>query len=727
MGARLIERDDRPLRVLMLSLHGLVRGHDLELGRDADTGGQVTYVVELARALGRSPAVERVDLLTRLVEDPRVSPDYARPVEELGPHARILRVPFGPRRYVRKEHLWGYLDHLVDRCLTLLGESVGLPHVLHSHYADAGYVGTQLSRILGIPLVHTGHSLGRVKRSRLLEAGRREEAIERQFNFGRRIAAEEETLEQASLVVASTHEELERQWGGYENFHPRRATVIPPGVDASRFSPPPPGAVPERSEWIDRFLREPRKPMILALCRPAPKKNLARLVEAYGTDPDLRERANLVLVAGNRDDLKLSEPEERKVHSELLYLIDKYDLYGRVAIPKKHRPEDVPGLYRLATGRRGVFVNPAVNEPFGLTLIEAAASGLPVVATHDGGPRDIVANCRNGLLFDPLDTQAIAGTLKDALSDGRRWRQWSRNGVKGVRDHYGWPAHVARYARAVGRVLHRERKRLRRHVTSVRGATLPGSLREAEYVLVTDVDDTLLGEKEGLRALLAWLKAEAPRVAFGIATGRTLRMALDILGEWGVPRPDLLVTSVGTEIYFGPSLARDLAWERHIRPHWRRASIAEALEGLPGLTPQPAMKQGEFKLSYDIDPGRVWPLERLQSHLRARALHARLIRSQDRFLDVLPVRASKGLAIRHLAYRLGLPLERFLVAGDSGNDVEMLLGDTLGVVVGNHKPELNVLEGLDRVYFARAGFAGGILEGIRHYGFASPLAEAVAP
>ncbi|HQQ76171.1 MAG TPA: HAD family hydrolase [Thermoanaerobaculia bacterium] len=711
----------------MLSLHGLVRGHDLELGRDADTGGQVTYVVELARALGRSPAVERVDLLTRLVEDPRVSSDYARPVEELGPRARILRVPFGPRRYVRKEHLWGHLDHLVDRCLSLLGESVGLPHVLHSHYADAGYVGTQLSRILGIPLVHTGHSLGRVKRQRLLDAGRREAAIERQFNFRRRIAAEEETLEQASLVVASTVEEIERQWGSYENLRPRRALVIPPGIDTSRFSPPAGSNAPEGAEWIDRFLREPGKPMILALCRPAPKKNLARLVEAYATDAELRERANLVLVAGNRDDLRTSEPEERRVHSELLYLIDKYDLYGKVAFPKQHRPEDVAGLYRLATGRRGLFVNPALNEPFGLTLIEAAASGLPVVATRDGGPRDIVANCRNGLLFDPLDPKAIAAALKDALSDGRRWRQWSRNGIKGVREHYGWPAHVERYSKAVRRVLHRERKRLRRHVTSVRGATLPARLIEAGHVLVTDIDDTLLGDRESLHELLEWLRLRAPDVAFGIATGRTLPMALAILGEWGVPRPDLLVTSVGTEIHYGPSRMRDLAWTRHIRPLWRRASLADALSGLPGMTPQPAMKQGEFKLSYDIDPARLWPLERLQGHLRARGLHARLIRSQDRFLDVLPVRASKGLAIRHLAYRLGLPLERFLVAGDSGNDVEMLLGDTLGVVVGNHKPELKVLEGLDRVYFARASFAGGILEGIRHYGFASPVAAEVTP
>ena len=87
-----------PIYILMLSIHGLVRGHDLELGRDADTGGQVTYVIELARALGRHPGVERVDLLTRLINDPQVSDDYAAAEEKLGPRARIVRLPFGRRR-----------------------------------------------------------------------------------------------------------------------------------------------------------------------------------------------------------------------------------------------------------------------------------------------------------------------------------------------------------------------------------------------------------------------------------------------------------------------------------------------------------------------------------------------------------------------------------------------------------------------------------------------------
>lgn len=394
-----------PLYILMLSVHGLIRGHDLELGRDADTGGQTLYVVELARALGRHPDVERVDLLTRLIDDPQVSPDYARPEEALGPKARLVRLPFGPRRYLRKETLWHHLDQMVDRIVHYLRQQGRLPDAIHSHYADAGYVGTQLSQLLGIPLIHTGHSLGRCKRQRLLAHGRKPQALERQFNFNRRIAAEEAVLANACLVVTSTPQESSEQYGLYESYQPSRAVVIPPGTDTSRFAPPGKASVEAGVErMIDRFLDEPRKPLILAICRPEVRKNLSRLIDAYGSSPSLRERANLAIVAGQRDDIRDLDEDQARVLTDLLLAADRHDLWGKVALPKRHRPEDVPQLYRLAARRRGVFANPALTEPFGLTLIEAAASGLPVVATADGGPRDIVANCDNGLLVDPLDT-----------------------------------------------------------------------------------------------------------------------------------------------------------------------------------------------------------------------------------------------------------------------------------------------------------------------------------
>ena len=102
------------LQLLHLHLHGLFRGRDLELGRDADTGGQTTYVLELIRSLAARPEVDRVEVVTRLIEDRRLSADYARPLEPLGDGAVIVRRPFGPRRYLRKELLWPHLDELAD-------------------------------------------------------------------------------------------------------------------------------------------------------------------------------------------------------------------------------------------------------------------------------------------------------------------------------------------------------------------------------------------------------------------------------------------------------------------------------------------------------------------------------------------------------------------------------------------------------------------------------------
>ncbi|MGD2083695.1 MAG: glycosyltransferase, partial [Chromatiales bacterium] len=153
-----------PLYILLISVHGLIRGKDLELGRDSDTGGQTKYVVELARALAERDDVGRVELLTRRVVDPAVSADYAEPVEEIADKARIIRLDAGPDAYIRKEELWDHLDSFADTALDYIHRIGREPDIIHSHYADAGYVGVRLAHVLGIPLVHTGHSLGRVKR-----------------------------------------------------------------------------------------------------------------------------------------------------------------------------------------------------------------------------------------------------------------------------------------------------------------------------------------------------------------------------------------------------------------------------------------------------------------------------------------------------------------------------------------------------------------------------------
>ena len=701
-----------PLYIALLSVHGLMRGHNLELGRDADTGGQIKYVLELARALAEHPDVGRVDVLTRQVIDPKVDPDYAEPLEEIAPHAWIVRLPFGPRRYLRKEVLWPYLDAFVDEALKHFRRVGRVPDVVHSHYADAGYAGARLAALLGVPLIHTGHSLGRVKRQRLLEKGLKEQAIEQQYNLSLRIEAEERALDSAALVIASTRQEVEEQYALYDNYHPRRMEVIPPGVDLSRFRPPQRGEPPPPiAAELARFLRDPRKPMVLALSRPDERKNIPTLVRAFAENHALRARANLVVVAGNREDIQTMERGPREVLTQLLLLVDRYDLYGQAAYPKRHEASDVPDLYRLAARTRGVFVNPALTEPFGLTLIEAAASGLPVVATEDGGPRDIVGACRNGLLVDPLDADAMGEAILEAISDRARWQRWSRAGVRGVHRHYSWQAHVRRYLRAVHRIVGR-RHRARRF------APARSRLPTVDRMVVCDIDNTLLGDREALAAFLERLRAQGGRVGFGVATGRRLESAVRVLKEWGVPTPDLFITAVGSEIHYAHAgLLEDQAWARHIDYRWQPEALRAAMRELPGLKPQPREEQRPHKISYFWDAERAPSVREIQRHLRKRDLHANVILSHSAFLDLLPIRASKGLAIRYVGMRWGIPPDRFLVAGDSGNDAEMLSGESLGVVVGNHSPEIARLRGRPRVYFARGHHAWGILEGIDYYDF----------
>jgi sucrose-phosphate synthase len=701
------------LYIMLISVHGLIRGHDLELGRDADTGGQTKYVVELSRALSTHPDVSRVELLTRQVFDPKVSDDYAKPVESLNEKAEIVRISCGPRRYLRKEVLWPHLDSFIDNVLQHVRKIGRIPDFVHGHYADGGYVATRLAQLLGIPMGFTGHSLGRVKKARLLEKGIKETTIESQYNITQRIEAEEITLGNANMMVTSTNQEVEEQYQLYDNYQPRRMTVIPPGVNLERFHKP--RMMDSTSAMIaeiERFLEHPRRPIILALARPDERKNLATLVRAFGENRELRESANLVIVAGNRDDIRHMEKGPRKVLTDLLMLIDRYDLYGLVAYPKHHKPEHVEELYRMAAKSKGVFVNPALTEPFGLTLIEAAACGLPIIATEDGGPRDIVGLCQNGLLIDPLDASALGDKILSALRDRHRWNQWSKRGIKGAHKYFSWASHASKYMSIVTREIGKPRKA--NHMVSTRSKS---RLPIIDRILVCDIDNTLLGDDEALKALLDEIQSSDKKIGLAVATGRRLDSAIKVIKKANIPTPDFLITAVGTEIYYGHGLLEDDAWARHLDYRWHPKELRNAMKGFPGLKLQAATEQRRYKISYNVDPAKAPTVSEIMAHLRKQDLHAKVIYSHQAYLDLLPVRASKGLAIRYLSLKWGLPPERILVAGDSGNDEEMLRGNTLGLVVGNYSPELERLRGRPRLYFANGEYGWGILEGIQHYDF----------
>lgn len=704
--------ENNGLYIVLISVHGLIRGNNPELGRDADTGGQVKYVLELARSLGQHSRIARVDLITRLVVDAAVAEDYAHPQETLAPRVNLLRFPCGKEGYLPKEQLWDTLDCFADTVSSYLREQPQRPDVIHSHYADAGYVGSLLSRQLSIPLVHTGHSLGRSKRHRLLASGLKRNDIERMYNMSQRIEAEETCLSTATCIITSTHQEIEEQYGLYDCYRPEMMRVIPPGTDMNMFFPAQGNEYEsDMAHELWRFLKEPDKPMILAISRPDRRKNIGNLLSAYGENKELQEKANLVIVAGNRDDYRAMDEGSRKVLSELLYLIDLYDLYGKVAYPKHHTPEDISLLYRLAALSRGVFANPALTEPFGLTLIEAAASGLPIVATEDGGPQDIIANCQNGYLVDPLDPEAIAGRLLAVLENERDWRRMSDNGVAGVRQHYSWQAHVDHYLQVIKPIIEES--------TSIQRMDLKRRSRlYRDRTLFADLDQCLIGDTENLARLVELLRSNTRCCGFGIATGRRLDSALKVIRQHGIPRPDVLITSLGTEIYYSQQLTKDTAWQDYIDHQWRPDKIRHLLSEVCGLQLQAKAEQSDFKISYYYNAQEAPTIEVIRHLLLKNDTDAQCILSFGHFLDILPLRASKGLALRWYADQWGLPLQNILVAGGSGADQDMLRGNTLGVVVANGlSGELSSLGEQESVYFAQHFFAGGIIEAIDHYQF----------
>ena len=132
------------------------------------------------------------------------------------------------------------------------------------------------------------------------------------------------------------------------------------------------------------FLRNPELPPLLAISRAVRRKNIPSLIESFGRSDILRKRHNLLLILGNRADTRQLDKQQKDVFHQIFELVDRYDLYGHIAFPKSHSRDQIPGIYRWAASRKGLFVNPALTEPFGLTLLESAACGLPTVATDDG-------------------------------------------------------------------------------------------------------------------------------------------------------------------------------------------------------------------------------------------------------------------------------------------------------------------------------------------------------
>lgn len=720
------ENGQKKYYIQLFSPHGLIRYNDPEIGRDKDTGGQVKYVLELLENLSEHPRVRKVDLFTRKIHDKRVSSSYEKEIETVNDKARIVRVTCGGSSYRQKENLWEHLDEFIDKTIRFIEKEDDFPDVAHGHYADGNYLASQISQVFGIPFIATAHSLGKNKENILLNNGWSSDKINEKFNMQRRVSAEEETLQKANVIIVSTQHEIDTHYSLYKNKEKGNFVVIPPGVNTDIFFPfyrfdmpafkmeiEQEQALYRVNSDIERFLFNPAKPLILSIGRADRRKNFEMIIQSYGSDKELQAMANLAIFAGVRKDITKMPADEQDILTNLLLLLDKYDLYGKMALPKKNDPTlEVPEIYRVAARKKGVFVNATPGENFGLTIVEAAACGLPVVASPTGGPKEIMENCDNGILVDVEDPDAIADALKKIISDQVLWERYSANGIKGVNNLYSWTAHANKYVEVLDNIFSKQAD------STMQKTPYGRRLAKANVFVICDLDGTLVDgdEAPGLDEFKKWVMKHRGQVVFGVASGRNREITSEAFSKFDFPDPDILICSAGSEIFYTEDFLPDNGYESHIDYQWKREELQNALSIFPGLELQGPEAQWKFKLSYYIsETFGEDDLADLHKFLDDKKLRAKVLMTDNKYLDLLPFRASKGSAVRYLSYKWKLPLERFITAGNSGNDKDMLTGKAKGIVVSNYSPELEGLRKNRNVYFAEKSLASGVLEGIEHY------------
>lgn len=248
-----------------------------------------------------------------------------------------------------------------------------------------------------------------------------------------------------------------------------------------------------------------------------------------------------------------------------------------------------------------------------------------------------------------------------------------------------------------------------------------------EWVLASDIDNTLTGDRPALERLTRHLEAERAggELFLILSTGRRLDQVLSGVRDEGLPQPDAVISQVGTEIYL-PPLTEDAAplpaWDRLLHGQFERAEALAFLAGEDGLELQPEQYNTALKVSAFLDstPDPDETAGRIRQRIAAAGLADRfqVVWSSGIHLDIIPAAAGKGNAIRFLLDHLSLSPRRVLVAGDSGNDRSMFLAYS-GIIVANAQPELMRLREEQPEaghFFATEPYAAGVAEGLRHFG-----------
>jgi sucrose-phosphate synthase len=445
------------MHIAFLNPQGNFDPQDSHLTEHPDFGGQLVYVKQVALAMGQLG--HHVDILTRRIVDPDW-PEFADPFDAYpeAPNVRIVRLSMGRDAFLRKELLWPHLVRdWVPNVLAFYRQEGGLPDAFTTHYGDGGLSGVLIEDETGTPFTFTGHSLGAQKMDKLGVTRENLAEMDAQFFFSRRILAERLSMNRSAVNITSTEQERVEQYahrayrGAVDVTDDRRFAVIPPGVNLAIFGKdavaPQEDAVREHVRaMLRRDLAEGRRdlPVIIASSRLDPKKNHIDLVRAFAQTSALQDLANLVITTGALDDPlrddAAARPTEREVLAEIRAVVDAHDLWGKVSAFAVRGQPALAATYRLLAERGSVFALTALYEPFGLAPLEAAAAGLPLVVTQNGGPTESLreGDREFGVLVNPTDPEAIARGLLRILGDPTAWARFARRGRQRVLARYTW-------------------------------------------------------------------------------------------------------------------------------------------------------------------------------------------------------------------------------------------------------------------------------------------------
>ncbi len=457
------------MRIGFMNPQGNFDNEDSYWTEHPDFGGQLVYVKELALALDKLGI--QVDLFTRQIID-KDWPEFKNEEEFYeGSYVKIVRIPFGPEKFLKKEELWPYLKEYakgIEDYYNRIGEK---PDFITSHYGDGGLSAFYFKELTGIPFSFTGHSLGAQKMDKLKISRDNYHVLDRVYRFTKRIEGERRTMEEASLIFVSTNQERIDQYSHerYEDaisIDDPKFRVVPPGVNLDIFN-----TDIENSEEAytkkhlhkilvrDLDVKRQDLPIIISSSRLEGKKNHLGLLRAFGENKELQNAGNLLIALRGIDnpykDYSSLKNEEKSIMDELMKTIDDIGLRGKVAFVNLLNQKQLAATYRFIGNQGGVFALTSLYEPFGLAPVEAMACGLVVVVTKNGGPSEVLMERgeKYGFLVDPEDPKDIGEKLKEALTDKTMWIKMKEQGKKRVYEKYTWESTAKGYLKSINEIL----------------------------------------------------------------------------------------------------------------------------------------------------------------------------------------------------------------------------------------------------------------------------------